>query len=144
MSDPVSKSTDALVETNVPAEITPPLFGKQDPTENRSHVPAATRALLGKPPLLVTKDPNEYGALLDALAREVRPGTPFSGCGLRKSPISPGRSFAIAASGPAIRNTNSSRRLGSAAYLASNVVTLQRRTGAPIWRSLRRTAKLRR
>jgi hypothetical protein len=74
MSDSVSKSTDALVETNVPAEITPPLFGKQDPTENRSHVPAAIRALLGKAPLLVTEDPNEYYAFLDALAREVRPG----------------------------------------------------------------------
>ena len=55
MNDSVPKSSDAnaLVET--------------------THVRADNRDLLGKPPLLANEDPNEYDALLDALASEVNP-----------------------------------------------------------------------
>jgi hypothetical protein len=62
MNDSVSRSNDAnaLVETHGPAEIC-------------THMPAAIRDLLGKPPLLANEDPNQYDAVLAALAREVKP-----------------------------------------------------------------------
>jgi len=38
-----------------------------------THLPAKIRALLGKPPLLANEDPSDYDALLNELAREVKP-----------------------------------------------------------------------
>jgi hypothetical protein len=38
-----------------------------------THLPAKIRALLGKPPLLANEDLSDYNALLNELAREVKP-----------------------------------------------------------------------
>jgi hypothetical protein len=64
MSNPVSELNDPnpSVETHLPAEVPRDIA-----------VPAEIRGLLGEPPLLATEEPNQYYALLAALARQVKP-----------------------------------------------------------------------
>ena len=62
MRDSILNEANPSVEPHLPAEV-----------RTDDAVPADIRALLGEPPLLATEGPNDYDALLNALAREVRP-----------------------------------------------------------------------